>query len=155
MIAAIDVLCQRLEHKKQLRMSRRDLQDEFKQTEGDPLIKARLKNLRTERARRRMMAEVPKATVVVTNPTHFAVALRHDAETTAALVAKGVDEIPARNRDVVREHGVPVIENPPLAQAPHAGVDLGEEISRAHYQAVAEVIGYVLRLQNGTAKERA
>jgi len=156
-IAALDVLYQRFEHKKQLRMSRRDLKDEFKQTEGDPQIKARLKQLRTERARRRMMAEVPKATVVVTNPSHFAVALRYDAKTMAApvLVAKGIDGLAARIRDVAREHAVPVVENPPLARALHAGVDLGQEVPPSHYQAVAEVIGYVLRLQHKGAKEPA
>ena len=147
LIALLDVLYQRFEHRKQLRMSRRDLQDEFKQTEGDPYIKARLKSLRLERARRRMMAEVPRATVVVTNPTHVAVALRYDALSMAApqLVAKGIGPLAERIRAVAREHGVPLIENPPLARALHAGVELGAAVPPAHYRAVAEVIGYVLR----------
>ena len=147
LIALLDVGYQRFEHRKQLRMSRRDLQDEFKQTEGDPFLKARLKSLRMERARRRMMAEVPRATVVVTNPTHVAVALRYDAQTMAApkLIAKGIGALAERIRAVAREHGVPVIENPPLARALHTGVELGGEVPPAHYRAVAEVIGYVLR----------
>jgi flagellar biosynthesis protein FlhB len=151
LIALLDVLYQRFEHRKQLRMSRRDLQDEFKQTEGDPFIKARLRNLRQERARRRMMAEVPKATVVVTNPTHVAVALRYDGDAMAApkLVAKGLGTLAERIRTVARAHGVPVLQNPPLARALHAGVELGAEVPPAHYRAVAEVIGYVLRLRAG------
>lgn len=149
LIALLDVAYQRFEQRKQLRMSRRDLQDEFKQTEGDPFIRARLKNLRMERARRRMMAEVPKATVVVTNPTHVAVALRYDGETSAAprLVAKGIDALAERIQTVARSHGVPVVQNPPLARALHAAVELGAEVPPAHYRAVAEVVGYVLRLK--------
>jgi flagellar biosynthetic protein FlhB len=151
LIALLDVFYQRFEHRKQLRMSRRDLRDEFKQTEGDPVIKARLRNLRQERARRRMMAEVPKATVVVTNPTHIAVALRYEGEAMAApkVVAKGLGALAERIRTIARAHAVPVIHNPPLARALHAGVDLGAEVPPACYRAVAEVIGYVLRLRAG------
>lgn len=148
-IALLDILYERFEHQKQLRMSRKDLQDEYKQTEGDPHIKARLKGLRAERARRRMMAEVPKATVVVTNPTHFAVALLYDQENMAAprAVAKGADLTAFRIRDVAEAHDVPIVENPPLARALFATVDIGEDIPAEHYQAVAEVIGYVMRLE--------
>lgn len=148
-IALLDLLYQRFEHQKQLRMSRKDLQDEYKQTEGDPHIKARLKGLRAERARRRMMADVPKATVVVTNPTHFAVALLYESDHMAAprAVAKGKDLIALRIREVAEAHHVPIVENPPLARALFAGVDLGDEIPSEHYHAVAEVIGYVMRLQ--------
>jgi flagellar biosynthesis protein FlhB len=151
LIALLDTLYQRFEHRKHLRMSRRDLQDEFKQTDGDPFIKARLRHLRTERARRRMMAEVPKATVIVTNPTHVAVALRYDGGAMAApkVVAKGLGTLAERIRTVARAHRVPVIQNPPLARALHAGVELGAEVPPAHYRAVAEVIGYVLRLRAG------
>jgi flagellar biosynthesis protein FlhB len=151
LIALLDVVYQRFEHRKQLRMSRRELQDEFKQTEGDPFIKARLRNLRMERARRRMMAEVPKATVVVTNPTHVAVALRYDGEAMAAptVVAKGLGSLAERIRTVARAHAVPVVRNAPLARALHAGVELGAEVPPAHYRAVAEVIGYVMRLRAG------
>lgn len=148
-IALLDVLYQRFEHEKQLRMSRKDLQDEYKQTEGDPHIKARLKGLRAERARRRMMADVPKATVVVTNPTHFAVALLYEADemTAPRAVAKGADLTALRIRDVAEAHGVPVVENPPLARALFAAIEIGDEVPTEHYQAVAEVIGYVMRLE--------
>jgi flagellar biosynthetic protein FlhB len=147
-IGVIDVGYQRYEHRRQLRMSRRELQEEFRHTEGDPLIKARLKGLRAERARRRMMAEVPKATVVITNPTHVAVALRYESATMAApqLVAKGSGPVAERIREVARTHGVPLLENPPLARALHASVELGAEIPPEHYRAVAEVIGYVMRI---------
>ncbi|MEM7045031.1 MAG: flagellar biosynthesis protein FlhB [Pseudomonadota bacterium] len=148
-IALIDVLYQRFEHQKQLRMSRKDLQDEYKQTEGDPHIKARLKGLRTERARQRMMAAVPDATVVITNPTHFAVALLYEPDGMAAprAVAKGADLVAHRIREVAEAHQVPVVENPPLARALFAAVGLGDDVPPAHYQAVAEVIGYVMRLE--------
>jgi flagellar biosynthesis protein FlhB len=144
--AVLDSLYQHFEQHKQLRMSRRELQDEFKQTEGDPFLKARLKSLRLERARRRMMAEVPKATVVVTNPTHVAVALRYDASMAAPrLVAKGIGVLAERIRASARSHGVPIVRNPPLARALHGAVELGAEVPPAQYRAVAEVIGYVLR----------
>lgn len=148
-IALLDLVYQRFEHQKQLRMSRKDLMDEYKQTEGDPHIKAKLKGLRAERARQRMMAEVPNSTVVVTNPTHFAVALFYETDGMAAprAVAKGADSIAHRIRDVAKENNVPVVENPPLARALFASVELGDEIPAEHYQAVAEVIGYVMRLQ--------
>ena len=148
-IALLDILYQRFEHEKQLRMSRKDLQDEYKQTEGDPHIKARLKGLRTERARRRMMADVPKATVVVTNPTHFAVALLYEADdmTAPRAVAKGADLTALRIRDIAEANDVPIVENPPLARALYAAIEIGDEVPTEHYQAVAEVIGYVMRLQ--------
>lgn len=148
-VAVLDILYQRFEHQKQLMMSRKDLMDEFKQTEGDPHVKARLKGLRAERARQRMMAEVPNATVVVTNPTHFAVALYYDTNGKAAprVVAKGVDSLAHRIREIATESQVPIVENPPLARALFASIDLGEEIPPEHYQAVAEVIGYVMRLE--------
>ncbi len=147
-IALLDLLYQRFEHQKQLRMSRKDLQDEFKQTEGDPHIKARLKGLRAERARQRMMAGVPKATVVVTNPTHFAVALLYEPDEMAAprAVAKGADLVALKIREIAENHHVPIVENPPLARALFAAVELGEDVPPEHYQAVAEVIGYVMRL---------
>lgn len=147
-IALLDFLYQRFEHQKQLRMSRKDLQDEYKQTEGDPHIKARLKGLRAERARQRMMADVPKATVVVTNPTHFAVALLYEADHMAAprAIAKGADLMAFKIRDIAEAHDVPIIENPPLARALYAAVELGDEIPQEHYHAVAKLIGYVMRL---------
>lgn len=148
-IALLDFLYQRFEHQKQLRMSRKDLQDEYKQTEGDPHIKARLKAMRAEKARQRMMADVPKATVIVTNPTHFAVALLYESENMTAprAVAKGTDLVALKIRDVAETHHVPIVENPPLARALYAAVELGDEVPPEHYHAVAEVIGYVMRLK--------
>lgn len=150
-VAGFDVLYQRYEYTKSLRMSRQELKDEFKQTEGDPLIKGRLRQLRMERARRRMMGEVPKADVVVTNPTHFAVALKYDQFEMAApkVVAKGIDKTAERIREVAREAGVPIIENPPLARGLYAAVGLDQEIPAEYYKAVAELISYVFKLKRG------
>jgi flagellar biosynthetic protein FlhB len=148
-IAALDWSYQRFEFRKQMRMTKQEVKDENKQAEGDPQVKAKLRAIRAERARRRMMAAVPQADVVVTNPTHYAVALRYDADTMAApvLVAKGTDALAQRIRAVAEQHAIPVVENPPLARALHAGVELGEEVPPRHYRAVAEVIGYVMRLR--------
>lgn len=150
LIAGLDFTFQRLSFLKQLRMTKQELRDEIKQSEGDPHIKARIRRLRNERARTRMMAEVPKAAVVITNPTHFAVALAYDMSAMAApkVVAKGVDTMARRIREVAEENEVPIVENPPLARALYAAVDLNEEIPMEHYQAVAQVIGYVMRLKD-------
>lgn len=146
-VALADLAWVRLRHLRQLRMSRQDIRDELKEMEGDPAVKGRLRQLRLQRARRRMLAAVPKATVVVTNPTHYAVALSYARETNAAprVVAKGADAVAARIRDVAREAGVPVVSNPPLARALFR-VELEAEIPSEHYQAVAELIAYVWRL---------
>jgi flagellar biosynthetic protein FlhB len=148
-IAIIDFLYQRFEHMKSMRMSRQEIRDELKQTEGDPQVRARLRQIRTERARRRMMAAVPEADVVITNPTHFAVALKYDPQEMSAprLVAKGVDAVAERIRETAREHDVPLVENPPLARALFASVDLEQEIPAEHYKAVAEIISYVFQLK--------
>jgi flagellar biosynthetic protein FlhB len=148
-IAAVDFLYQKFQHAKELRMSKQDLKEEFKQSEGDPMIKARLRQIRTERARRRMMAAVPEADVVVTNPTHYAVALKyeHEAMDAPVLVAKGADQVAFRIREVAKEHGIPVIENPPVARALYDNVDLDQPVPPEHYKAVAEIIGYVMRLK--------
>lgn len=153
-VAAGDVLYQKLHHLKQLRMSRQEVKDEMRQTEGDPLIKSRLRSLRMERARRRMMAAVPKADVVITNPTHYAVALKYDEATMSAptVVAKGMDEIARAIRELAAEHKVPLVQNPPLAQALFT-VEVDREIPPAHYQAVANIISYVMRLK-GKARPR-
>ena len=147
-LALLDFVHARFAMLRQLRMSRQEIMDEHKQNEGDPVIRQRLKALRFERARRRMMSDVPKATVVITNPTHYAVALRYVAGETAApeVLAKGVDAVALRIREVAALHQVPVVENPPLARALHAGCEIGAAVPPAHYQAVAEIIGYVLRL---------
>ena len=151
--AVVDTVWQRLDHRRRLRMTRQEVKEELRESEGDPLVKQKLRQLRLQRARRRMMAEVPKATVVVTNPTHYAVALRYDAATMAApkLVAKGVDSLALAIRDVARRHGVPVVENPPLARALHAALEPGDVIPPAHYRAVAELIAYVYRLAPPTS----
>lgn len=148
-IAALDFLYQKMQHTKQLRMSRQDIKDEFKQTDGDPMVKARLRQIRTERARQRMMQAVPSSTVVVTNPTHFAVALKylHDEMEAPEVVAKGADLIAKRIREVAEENGVPLVENPPLARALYGSTKIGQTIPPEHYRAVAEVIGYVMRLK--------
>lgn len=150
LIAALDFAFQRLSLMKQLRMTKQEVRDEIKQSEGDPHVKAKIRRLRNERARTRMMAEVPKAAVVITNPTHFAVALAYDMAAMAApkVVAKGVDTMARRIREVAEENEVPIVENPPLARALYAAVDLDEEIPVEHYQAVAQVIGYVMRLKD-------
>ena len=147
-LAIGDAIYQRVSWRNRQRMTQRELKEEFKETEGSPEIKARLRQIRLTRLRKRMMAAVPNATVVVTNPTHYAVALQYERGMAAPLcVAKGVDALALRIRAVAAEHGVPVVENPPLARALHASVDLDEEIPVEHYKAVAEVIGYVLRLR--------
>lgn len=148
-VAILDYAYQRFEYMKQMRMSKQEIKDEHKQQEGDPHVKGKLRQLRMERARQRMMANVPSADVVITNPTHYAVALKYETGLMRApvLVAKGVDAVAFRIRDLAGEHDIPIVENPPLARALHANVDLDEEIPYEHYKAVAEVIGYVYRLK--------
>ncbi|MBK5910488.1 flagellar biosynthesis protein FlhB [Rhodothalassium salexigens] len=156
LIAILDLVYQRWKHSEDLKMSKQEVKDERKQTEGDPEVKRKLAQLRAQRGRERMMAAVPDADVVVTNPTHFAVALRykHGEMDAPVLVAKGVDQLALRIRSVAEEHGVPVMENPPVARALYAAVEVDEEIPPAHYQAVAEVIGYVMRLKAKTGRSR-
>jgi flagellar biosynthetic protein FlhB len=152
-LAVLDYVWQRHSFMRQMRMTRQEVLDEHKHNEGDPIIKQRLRSLRLARARRRMMADVPKATVVITNPTHFAVALRYDpAEAPApVVVAKGADRVAAKIREIAAANSVPLIENPPLARLLHASVEIGQPIPPAHYRAVAEIIGYILRLRQPVA----
>ncbi|MCE1237641.1 MAG: flagellar biosynthesis protein FlhB [Hyphomicrobiales bacterium] len=148
-VAGLDYLFQRHQWVKKLRMTREELKEEFKQTEGNPEIKGKIRQMRQARARRRMMAAVPTATVVVTNPTHFAVALRYEAGMRApTLVAKGVDDVALKIREIATLNEVPIVENPPLARALHAHVEIDKEIPEEHYRAVAEVIGFVMRLRD-------
>ncbi|WP_296818962.1 flagellar biosynthesis protein FlhB [Brevundimonas sp.] len=144
--AGLDWLWQRFRFAQKMRMSREELKEDFKQSEGDPHVKARQKQIRMERARRRMMAAVPEATVVIMNPTHYAVALKYEAGETPApmCVAKGVDSLALKIRAVAEEAGVPVVEDAPLARALYATVDVDQTIPRAHFEAVAKVIGFVL-----------
>jgi flagellar biosynthetic protein FlhB len=147
-LALGDAVYQRISWRRRQRMSKRELKEEFKEQEGNPEIKARLRQIRTARLRKRIMAAVPDATVVVTNPTHYAVALKYETGMAAPVcIAKGVDSLALRIRAVATEHGVAVVENPPLARALHASVEIDDEIPVEHYKAVAEVIGYVLRLR--------
>lgn len=143
-IALADLAWVRYRHATKLRMTRHDLREEHRETEGDPRIKARIKQIRTLRARQRMMAAVPKAAVVITNPTHYAVALAYDRGKHAAprVVAKGMDEMAARIRDVARANNVPLVANPPLARALHV-LELDSEIPAEHFKVVAEILAYI------------
>ena len=153
LIAALDYFFQYRRWMKRQRMTREELKEEFKQTEGNPEIKGKIRQLRQARARRRMMAAVPKATVVITNPTHFAVALAYETGMKApTVVAKGVDDLALKIRAIAEEHEVPIVENPPLARALHAAVDIDREVPEEHYRAVAEVIGFVMRLEDKKAR---
>lgn len=149
-IAMADYLYVRQKWWKKQMMTVQETRDEYKQMEGDPHIKGKLRQLRSERARQRMMSAVPDATVIVTNPTHFAVALKYDRSMKAPLcVAKGADAIALRIREIAREHDVPIVENPPLARALFASVEVDQTIPGEHFKAVAEVIGFVMRLKQG------
>lgn len=148
-LALMDYLYQRFQYIKNLRMTKQEIKEEYKQQEGDPHVKQRLRQIRMERARKRMMSAVPTADVIVTNPTHYSVALKYDAESMRAprVVAKGLDNIALRIREVAKEHDIPLFENPPLAQALYATVEIDQEVPVEHYKAVAEVITYVYRLK--------
>lgn len=148
-IAAVDVAFQRTEHLKKIRMTKQEVKDEYKQSEGDPHVKGRLRQLRAERARQRMMAAVPEADVVITNPTHFSIALKYDPDTMDApvCVAKGVDDVAMRIREIAKEHDIILYENKPLARALYDTVDIDEIIPAEQYKAVAEIISYVFRLK--------
>jgi flagellar biosynthetic protein FlhB len=145
-VAGADWMWQRQRFMQRMRMTKEELKQDFKQTEGDPHIKARLRQMRNERARRRMMQAVPSATVVVMNPTHYAVALKYDAEETGAplCVAKGMDTLALKIREIAEQAGVPVIEDAPLARALYAAVEIDDLIPPAHYEAVAKIIGFIL-----------
>ncbi|GJL97632.1 MAG: flagellar biosynthesis protein FlhB [Hyphobacterium sp.] len=155
-IAAADFIFQRQSFMKRNRMSRREIKDEHKQSEGDPQIRAKLRQIRQERAQKRMMSAVPEATVIITNPTHFAVALKYEQGETPAPIclAKGVDQVALNIRALAEEHDVPIVEDPPLARALFASVEIDETIPAEHFQAVAKVIGYVLTLSGRRAQNR-
>ncbi|PPD14581.1 MAG: flagellar biosynthesis protein FlhB [Methylobacterium sp.] len=147
-VAAADILYQRFTWRQRLKMTREELKQEFKETEGSPEIKAKLRKIRSERLRQRMMAAVPQSSVIITNPTHYAVALKYEAGMNApVLVAKGLDLVALKIREIATTHEIAIVENPPLARALHAQVEIDEEIPEEHYKAVAEVIGYVMRLR--------
>lgn len=148
-LAILDYLYQRWEFEKGLKMSKQEVKDEFKQTEGDPLVKARIKRIQREQARKRMMAKVPKADVVITNPVHLAVALEYDGGRMIAprVVAKGAGVIAENIKEIALQHGVPVVENKPVAQLLYKMVNIDEFIPENLYRAVAEILAYVYSLK--------
>lgn len=148
---SFDLFRQLSRYKKDLRMSKQDIREEMKETEGNPQMKGRIRRLQRDTARRQMMKEIPKATAVIVNPTHFAVAIRYNLEDMAAplVVAKGKNYLALRIRQIAIDHQVPIIENPPLAQALYKSVDVGQEIPAHLYRAVAEILAYIFKLMNG------
>ncbi len=150
LIAAVDVPWQLYQHNQKLMMSRQELKEEAKESDGSPEMKGRIRRAQAEAARRRMMQEVPKADVIVTNPTHFAVALRYDEKRMRApiVIAKGADLIAARIREIATENNVPIFEAPPLARALHRHVEINDEIPSNLYVAVAQVLTYIYQLKN-------
>jgi flagellar biosynthetic protein FlhB len=147
-IAAVDYVFTRQSYMKRMRMSRREIKEEMRQQDGDPMVKAKLRQIRNERSRRRMMQSVPEASVVITNPTHYAVALKYEQGETPAPIclAMGVDAVAQRIRELAKEHDIPIVEDPPLARALFATAELDQPIPKEHYEAVAKVIGFVMRL---------
>ncbi|MCI5049080.1 MAG: flagellar biosynthesis protein FlhB [Rickettsiales bacterium] len=149
LIAVIDFAYQRFEYLQQMRMSKQEIKDEYKQQEGDPMVKQKLRQIRRERVRGRMMEAVPEADVVITNPSHYSVALKYDSNTMNApvIVAKGVDKVALRIREVAERHEIIIMRNPPLTRLLYDHGEVDEEIPLAYYQAVAQVIGYVYRMR--------
>jgi flagellar biosynthetic protein FlhB len=155
LVAIADYLFQYRQWFERQKMSLREMKEEFKQSEGDPHIKARMRQLRHVRMKKRMMAAVPKASVIITNPTHYSIALSYERGMSAPVcVAKGVDNIALKIREIAREHDIPVVENVPLARALYAVVEIDDEIPAEHYHAVAEIIGYVMGLKRGFSGHR-
>lgn len=155
-VAVMDYAYQRYIWNKKQRMTMKEVKDEFKQMEGDPHVRAKIRQIRNERGRKRMMADVPQASVVITNPTHFAVALKYETGMSAPIcVAKGTDRMALKIREIAKHHDIPVIENPPLARALHSSIDVDSAIPPEHYRAVAEVIGYVMKLRAKSAWKAA
>jgi flagellar biosynthesis protein FlhB len=155
LVAIADYLFQYRQWFERQKMSLREMKEEFKQSEGDPHIKARIRQLRHARMKKRMMAAVPKASVIITNPTHYSVALSYERGMSAPVcVAKGMDNIALKIREIAREHDIPIVENVPLARALYATVKVDDEIPVEHYHAVAEIIGYVMGLKRGLSGRR-
>jgi flagellar biosynthetic protein FlhB len=148
-LAILDYFYQKFEYEKSLRMSKQDIKDEYKKTEGDPLIKGKIREKQRKMALQRMMQEVPKADVVITNPTHFSVALKYDAKEMQAptVVAKGTDYVALKIRELAKQNGVMIMENKPLARALYAQVEIGDTIPSDLFQAVAEVLAYVYKVK--------
>lgn len=149
-VAALDYFFQYRQWFERQKMSLEEIKEEYKQSEGDPHVKGRIRQLRHARMKKRMMAAVPTASVIITNPTHYAVALKYDRGMSAPIcVAKGVDVLALKIREIATANDIPIVENVPLARALHASVEIDDEIPVEHYHAVAEVIGYVMRLRRG------
>jgi flagellar biosynthetic protein FlhB len=154
-VAIADYFFQYRQWYERQKMSLREMKEEFKQSEGDPHIKGRIRQLRQARMKKRMMAAVPKASVIITNPTHYSVALSYERGMQAPIcVAKGVDLIALKIREVAGKHDIPIVENVPLARALYATVEIDEEIPVEHYHAVAEIVGYVMGLKRGASARR-
>jgi flagellar biosynthetic protein FlhB len=149
-LAFLDYLYQRYDFERNIRMSKQDIKDEYKKTEGDPLIKSKIKQKQREMAMKRMMQEVPKADVVITNPTHYAVALKYEDEKMDApvVIAKGVDYVALKIKELAKEHDVVTVENRPLARALYSQTEIGDAIPEEFFKAVAEILAYVYRLKN-------
>lgn len=153
LVAAADYLFQYRQWFERHKMSLREMKEEFKQAEGDPLVKGKIRQLRQARMRKRMMAAVPKASVIITNPTHYAIALQYDRGMEAPVcLAKGIDAVALKIREVAGEHAIPIVQNPPLARALHAAVEIDQAIPPEHYKAVAEIIGYVMKLRRAAGR---
>lgn len=157
LIAIIDFVATRQSYMKRQRMSPREIKEEHRQQDGDPMVKAKLRQIRMQRSRQRMMQNVPQASVIITNPTHYAVALKYDPITTPAPIclAMGVDAVALRIREVANEHDIPIVEDPPLARALFATAELDQPIPKEHYEAVAKVIGFVMRLSRRRGRRRS
>ena len=155
-VAIADYFFQYRQWHERQKMSLQEMKQEFKQSEGDPHIKGRIRQLRHARMKKRMMSAVPKASVIITNPTHYAVALSYERGMPAPIcVAKGIDSIALKIREIAKAHDIPIVENVPLARALHATVKVDEEIPVEHYHAVAQIIGYVMGLKRGVSSRRA
>ena len=152
-IGVLDLLRQKRRYTKSLRMTKQEIREEFKESEGNPQIKSRIRRIQRAAARRSMMKEVPKATAVIVNPTHYAVAIRYDMEAMAAprVVAKGRNYLARRIREIANDHQVPIVENQPLAQALYKTAEVGQEIPPHLYRAVAEILAYIFKLMNRKA----
>jgi flagellar biosynthetic protein FlhB len=153
----VDLIRQKARYAKELRMSKQEIRDEAKESEGNPMVKGRIRRLRRDMARKQMMKEIPTATAIIVNPTHYAVALRYSMETKGApmVVAKGKNYLALRIRQKALDHNIPLIENPPLAQGLYKSVDVGHEIPAHFYRAVAEVLAYIYRVMNGRRPAQA
>jgi flagellar biosynthetic protein FlhB len=155
LVAIADFFFQYRQWYEKQKMSLQEVKEEYKQSEGDPHIKGRIRQLRHQRMKKRMMAAVPKASVIITNPTHYAVALSYERGMPAPIcLAKGIDAIALKIREVAKAHDIPIVENVALARALHASVEIDDEIPVEHYKAVAEIIGYVMGLKRGISGRR-